>query len=1076
MARLQAHKWKDSFTSSQEDLLKEFYRPVLEDAVRYWRITGYFSSKSLLQVLSGIERLVLCSTDGIGHGQIKLITGFFMSSADLKVLANGLSVEQLLEKEMQSRFPFQNIIPGDGSNDDLSAELLAWLVKKGYMEIRVGIPYKDGEIISDGAIFHAKEGVIEDNYGDRLAFSGSINETPNGWTTNYETFDVYCSWTGDEHRVETKERNFLGLWENNDPGVHTFSLPEAFRRKLDIFAPTEGKFPRRLPKEISDILLEKSQNKTPAPAKILGPDLENQRRKVWSYILNVANSQLSGSERVGEATGAVVPWPHQQRAFQRLWSSWPPRLLIADEVGLGKTVQAGLLLRQAWLSGRAKRILVMAPASVLKQWQRELREKFALDWPIYTGRSLEWQTTHFRPHGEVQLVDRQDWAKESFILVSSHLMRRRDRQKELIDCDQWDLVVLDEAHHARIRRDNTSSGSERLVPNTMMQVMKKLSGHTSGLLLLTATPMQVSELEVWDLLTLLGMPSEWTEDAFQRFFDYVERKNPEEAVMAYLSKLWQSSVKAFGEMPENSLPSLLRQSPLKKRKVLRGLKDITSLSRNSMSLELRLALLNLAKSWTPIQGLISRHSRMLLRAYKQEGSINLAIGTRNVEDRFLPSTQEERDLYENVEDFISTQYAKAIGKKKSSVGFVMTIYRRRLASSVASLCSTLEKRRTGHIDHIQEDLAAAEDEELHQELDLDEEISNSFKDLSRNDELEAISCLIDQAKPLIGRDSKGTACLEALDQIFSNGYTQVIIFSQYSDTVNALKKLLIESGRTNLMSFTGSGGELLQKEGKWKTLSREDVKRDFKNGKAEILLCTDAAAEGLNFQFVGALINYDMPWNPMRVEQRIGRIDRIGQRYETMQIINLHLDGTVESDVYRALKGRIKLFENVVGRLQPILAKASSSISKATLTSRDQRENARIAAVSSVEQEPEIKGLDLDDALHDLDSIKDVVNNLQSPPLCLSDLEAILDRPELLPSGCSCERIGPFDFKWSQPGLDYPLRVTCNADYYEENSDSCELWAPGSPLFPSKLAKIFLLENEGIPSKQEFDLIINKKN
>jgi len=99
------------------------------------------------------------------------------------------------------------------------------------------------------------------------------------------------------------------------------------------------------------------------------------------------------------------------------------------------------------------------------------------------------------------------------------------------------------------------------------------------------------------------------------------------------------------------------------------------------------------------------------------------------------------------------------------------------------------------------------------------------------------------------------------------------------------------------------------------------VKRDFKAGKAEILLCTDAAAEGLNFQFCGALINYDMPWNPMRVEQRIGRIDRIGQTHDQMQIINLHLDGTVEADVYRALKGRIAMFEQVVGKLQPILAK-----------------------------------------------------------------------------------------------------------------------------------------------------------
>jgi hypothetical protein len=278
----------------------------------------------------------------------------------------------------------------------------------------------------------------------------------------------------------------------------------------------------------------------------------------------------------------------------------------------------------------------------------------------------------------------------------------------------------------------------------------------------------------------------------------------------------------------------------------------------------------------------------------------------------------------------------------------------------------------------------------------------------------------------------------------------VIVFSQYTDTVDALKALLVSAGRTRLMTFTGRGGELLQRDGEWKALNREATKRDCKQGKADILLCTDAAAEGLNFQFCAALINYDMPLNPMRVEQRI---DRIAQTHEQMQIINLHLDGTVEADVYRALKGRIAMCEQVVGKLQLILAKASSSISQATLVSRDQREMARASAVASVEQEPEIKGLDLDDVSQDLDAIRDVVTALLPSPLTLDDLEAILRQPELLPPGCSARPIGTYDFAWTQPGLDKEMRITCNASYYEDESDSCELWMPGSPLFPLTLGE-----------------------
>jgi hypothetical protein len=1045
MSGLRDHQWRRRFSSSIESLLEGFYRPALMDASRYWRITGYFTSRSLLQVLEGVEQLVAASPDGIGHGQMRLITGVFLSENDIAALAAGAPAETVLTDHLSNHFPFKGLEPGGLGAAALGAELLAWLVDRGHMEIRVGLPLIDGLIVNDGAIFHAKEGVIEDNHGQRLGFSGSVNETPNGWTSNFETIQTFCSWKpGGAEAIDDLEAGFLRLWENQDSGARTFTLPEAIHQQLAIYAPAEEALPRRL-KPFLKVLPAPE----PEPVVEIVPDIDERRRIVWSYVLQAAASDLPGAERVGEGTSAVTPWPHQQRAFQRLWQQWPPRLLIADEVGLGKTVQAGLLLRQAWLSGRARRMLVMAPASVLKQWQRELREKFGLDWPIYSGKSLDWQPTRFRLAGLSKPVDLSSWTAEPFVLVSSHLMRRRDRHKDLLEAEPYDLVVLDEAHHARTRRENNTSGGERLRPNTLMQLMQQLRQRTNGLLLLTATPMQVSELEVWDLLALLGMPPEWTEDAFELFFEWVEKENPDEATLSYLAGLWRSSVSAFGEAPGNAMPEDLRRSPLRKRKALRALNDTDPLSRRNLSVEIRQASLALAKRWTPVQGLISRHSRNLLRAYKQQGSMDLAIGTRHVDDRFLESTSQERALYDAVEDFISTQYAQASGQKKSAVGFVMTIYRRRLASSVAALVSTLEKRLAGQQQQLEEDAAAAEDDDISGEQTFDlEGMQSAFQEASLQGELDAIGVLLDQARPLVGHDSKGAEFLKAVEELQTQGYKQVIVFSQYTDTVDALKELLIGAGRTSLMAFTGRGGEILQRGGVWKALNREATKRGFKEGKAEILLCTDAAAEGLNFQFCGALINYDMPWNPMRVEQRIGRIDRIGQTHEQMQIVNLHLDGTVEADVYRALKGRIAMFEQVVGKLQPILAKASSSISQATLVSRDQREKARASAVAAVEQEPEIKGLDLDDVLQDLDAIRDVVNNLQPSPLTLADLEAILDRPELLPPGCSATRIGKCDFKWTQPGLDKEMRVTCNASYYEDNSDSCELWVPGSPLFP----------------------------
>ena len=149
------------------------------------------------------------------------------------------------------------------------------------------------------------------------------------------------------------------------------------------------------------------------------------------------------------------------------------------------------------------------------------------------------------------------------------------------------------------------------------------------------------------------------------------------------------------------------------------------------------------------------------------------------------------------------------------------------------------------------------------------------------------------------------------------GKRQAMVFSQYTDTIDFLREELAKDRALRLMCFTGRGGEVPVGDGTWRAIDRDEAKRRFRAGEADVLLCSEAAAEGLNFQFCGALVNYDMPWNPMRVKQRIGRIDRLGQAHATIRIFNLHYEDTVEADIYRVLRERIRLFEGVVGELQP---------------------------------------------------------------------------------------------------------------------------------------------------------------
>ena len=249
-------------------------------------------------------------------------------------------------------------------------------------------------------------------------------------------------------------------------------------------------------------------------------------------------------------------------------------------MGLGKTIQAGLLLRQAWLSGRAKRILVLAPKAVLGQWQIELREKFNLNWPIYDGRLLvRYPSPALRGRHRVE-AGRHRWHEEPAVIASSHLMRRRDRAAVLLeDAAPWDLVVLDEAHHARRR---AAGAPQEGGPNALLRLMRGLEGRTQGLVLLTATPMQVHPVEVWDLLDLLGLPPEWSAEAFLRFFEDLAQPSPSSQALDRMSGLFRAVERSYGEVATEDAQRLTALSRFKANKVLRALRDPASIPRRQL--------------------------------------------------------------------------------------------------------------------------------------------------------------------------------------------------------------------------------------------------------------------------------------------------------------------------------------------------------------------------------------------------------------------------------------------------------------------------------------------------------------
>jgi SNF2 family DNA or RNA helicase len=526
-----------------------------------------------------------------------------------------------------------------------------------------------------------------------------------------------------------------------------------------------------------------------------------------------------------------------------MYDNWPPRLLIADEVGLGKTVEAGLLLRQAWLAGKAARILVMAPKAVCRQWQIELREKFNLNWPIYDGQKLCWHPSPARSLNHEVTVSRDDWHKEPVVIVSSHLVRRADRQLELLDAaEPWDLIILDEAHHARRRSPGAANEGG---PNALLRLMRNLREKTQGLVLLTATPMQVHPVEVFDLLRLLGLPPEWNQQAFLRFFTDIAHENPSHESFDNLASLFQSVEGHYGAVSADALQRMGVSSGLRARRILNALRDKASTPRRQLETADRKAALKLMRLNTPVNRLVSRHTRSLLRRYFKEGLITTLIADRKVRDEFISLSPEERHLYDQVEQYISETYNQATAQERNAIGFVMTIYRRRLASSFFALRQTLE----AHLRAIDKQGAASSQSDLEESLDdiadgdeadTDDavKLEQAALALEERSEIARLLALIRQ----LPADTKADRLRGFVDRLRGNGYPQAMVFTQFTDTMDFLRRELSRDSNLRIMCFSGRGGEVMSLDGSWRVITRDDVKRRFRDGQADVLLCTDAAA------------------------------------------------------------------------------------------------------------------------------------------------------------------------------------------------------------------------------------------
>lgn len=512
---------------------------------------------------------------------------------------------------------------------------------------------------------------------------------------------------------------------------------------------------------------------------------------------------------------SVIPLPHQIATLLKAVSSDRVRLLLADEVGLGKTIEAGLIIKELKLRGLIRRILVVAPKGLVPQWLAEMHthfnEQFKLlvpsDFPAFRRvAALDniWRSFDqvVCPLDAVKPIDsRKGWSKEQ---VAEH---NRDRFEDLLAAD-WDLIVVDEAH----RLGGTSDQVARF------KLGSGLADAAPYLLLLSATPHQGKTDAFHRLVSLLDKAT-FTDPASvtcERLAPYLVRTEKRNAIDAHGNPLFKP-----------------RRTQL------------------------------VTVSWTDRHGL-------------------------------------QRKLYEAVSEYVRLGYNQALREKKTYVGFLLLLMQRLVTSSTRAIRTTLNKRL--------EMLGAPEDqlslfpsgfEDDWSDLDGQEQVDTLVQLRTRalGNEKAEVQILLDMAvrTESAAADAKAEALLELMYQLQqeeSDPGLKVLVFTEFIPTQQMLREFLTDRG----FSVTCLNGSMDMNQ-------RRDVLVAFAS-EIRVLISTDAGGEGLNLQFCHAVVNYDIPWNPMRLEQRIGRVDRIGQSH-VVRAVNFVLQETVEYRVREVLEEKL---------------------------------------------------------------------------------------------------------------------------------------------------------------------------
>ncbi|MEW5813672.1 MAG: helicase-related protein [Actinomycetota bacterium] len=581
-------------------------------------------------------------------------------------------------------------------------------------------------------------------------------------------------------------------------------------------------------------VLHESGSGPTAVAQVVVPSRGTVERLPTRSLADVGARAWSGSELVWRAAAcraiaalappgaaathqpALQPLPHQIVALERALASNPVRFLFADEVGLGKTIEAGLVLAELKARGRVRRSLVVAPKGVQLQWVAELSglfgEAFVLvgpgGVPVDSGINpwVAFDQVVCSMDSIKPLRTRQGWGPDRIRQFN------RDRSEAVVAAG-WDLVIIDEAHH--VGGSNEDVARHRLATG--------LAAASPHLLLLSATPHSGKS------------------DSFARLLGLIDDR------FVHGLPLERANV-----------------APL----VVRSDKRTTKDHRGKPLFQPRTTTLRV-----------------------------VPYGTRSI----------EQQLYEAVTDYVRHGYQRAQAEKRPAVGFLVLLMQRLASSSTAAVLAALRRRHGAIVEEGTQLRLFPDRAEEWRDLTGEEQVEalNGAIGAAWGDELAEVELLVDLAQraEAAGIDAKARSLLLLLDELAmseADPGLKAVIFTEFTQTQEMLGGLLASAG----IDTVAINGRLSIHE-------RAAVHAEF-HDRARVLVSTDAGAEGVNLQFAHVVINYDLPWSPSRIEQRIGRVDRIGQTHP-VKAINLAMEQSIDARVLEVLQAKLETIEAELG-------------------------------------------------------------------------------------------------------------------------------------------------------------------